>query len=250
MLRWENTVWILKWSQNSTAVIVPIFWKNALTDTQWLGFSFPQERLLHLICNNDHTRTRSHTPHSDIFLHRFVHYVFDLGNGPSLMKGNSDKPLNDNQWHNVVVSRDANNVHTLKIDSRTVTQHSNGARNLDLKGNSRPSSSQWQIRKDDDWQEITIPVSSLVCPLSVVGRWPWRHASSNPSKLDPLPGSRWLLEYVHCTSIGFLCHWGILVFCSGVFLKENKQINKHSCHKIITVFAVNTQSTILLLYFG
>lgn len=69
------------------------------------------------------------------FLHRFVHYVFDLGNGPSLMKGNSDKPLNDNQWHNVVVSRDANNVHTLKIDSRTVTQHSNGARNLDLKGN-------------------------------------------------------------------------------------------------------------------
>lgn len=50
------------------------------------------------------------------------------------MKGNSDKPLNDNQWHNVVVSRDANNVHTLKIDSRTVTQHSNGARNLDLKG--------------------------------------------------------------------------------------------------------------------
>ncbi|KAL4593489.1 neurexin-2-like, partial [Arapaima gigas] len=49
------------------------------------------------------------------------------------MKGNSDKQLNDNQWHNVVVSRDANNVHTLKIDSRTVTQHSNGARNLDLK---------------------------------------------------------------------------------------------------------------------
>ncbi|GAA6108825.1 neurexin 2a isoform X1 [Tachysurus ichikawai] len=65
---------------------------------------------------------------------RYIHYVFDLGNGPSLMKGNSDKPLNDNQWHNVVVSRDDSNVHTLKIDSRTVTQHSNGARNLDLKG--------------------------------------------------------------------------------------------------------------------
>ena len=61
------------------------------------------------------------------------------------MKGNSDKPLNDNQWHNVVVSRDANNVHTLKIDSRTVTQHSNGARNLDLKGNSTLSNSLWQI---------------------------------------------------------------------------------------------------------
>uniref|UniRef100_A0A8C6PI39 Neurexin 2 n=1 Tax=Nothobranchius furzeri TaxID=105023 RepID=A0A8C6PI39_NOTFU len=64
----------------------------------------------------------------------YIHYVFDLGNGPSLMKGNSDKPLNDNQWHNVVISRDSNNVHILKIDSRTVTQHTNGARNLDLKG--------------------------------------------------------------------------------------------------------------------
>ncbi|XP_063043015.1 neurexin-2-like [Engraulis encrasicolus] len=64
----------------------------------------------------------------------YIHYVFNLGNGPSLMKGNSDKQLNDNQWHSVVVSRDASNVHTLKIDSRTVTQHSNGARNLDLKG--------------------------------------------------------------------------------------------------------------------
>ncbi|XP_061754497.1 neurexin-2-like isoform X3 [Nerophis ophidion] len=64
----------------------------------------------------------------------FIHYVFDLGNGPSLMKGNSDKPLNDNQWHNVVISRDNSNVHTLKIDVRTVTQHANGARNLDLKG--------------------------------------------------------------------------------------------------------------------
>lgn len=66
---------------------------------------------------------------------RYIHYVFDLGNGPSLMKGNSDKPLNDNQWHNVLISRDNNNVHILKIDSRTVTQHTNGARNLDLKGN-------------------------------------------------------------------------------------------------------------------
>ncbi|XP_029557325.1 neurexin-2 isoform X9 [Salmo trutta] len=64
----------------------------------------------------------------------YIHYVFDLGNGPSLMKGNSEKPLNDNQWHDVVVSRDNNNMHILKIDSRTVTQHSNGARNLDLKG--------------------------------------------------------------------------------------------------------------------
>ena len=71
---------------------------------------------------------------------RYIHYVFDLGNGPSLMKGYSEKPLNDNQWHSVVISRDETNVHTLKIDSRTVTQHSNGARNLDLKGTELPQS--------------------------------------------------------------------------------------------------------------
>ncbi|XP_056383400.1 neurexin-2-beta isoform X7 [Hyla sarda] len=64
----------------------------------------------------------------------YIHYVFDLGNGPSLMKGNSERPLNDNQWHSVAVSRDPGNAHTLRIDGRTVTQHSTGASNLDLKG--------------------------------------------------------------------------------------------------------------------
>ncbi|XP_069370599.1 neurexin 3b isoform X5 [Paralichthys olivaceus] len=64
----------------------------------------------------------------------FIHYVFDLGNGPSLLKGNSDNPLNDNQWHNVVITRDVANTHTLKVDSKSVTQNVNGAKNLDLKG--------------------------------------------------------------------------------------------------------------------
>uniref|UniRef100_A0A4W6CAS3 Neurexin 3b n=1 Tax=Lates calcarifer TaxID=8187 RepID=A0A4W6CAS3_LATCA len=64
----------------------------------------------------------------------FIHYVFDLGNGPSLLKGNSDNPLNDNQWHNVVIIRDVSNTHTLKVDSKSVTQNVNGAKNLDLKG--------------------------------------------------------------------------------------------------------------------
>ncbi|XP_067097169.1 LOW QUALITY PROTEIN: neurexin-3b-like [Osmerus mordax] len=64
----------------------------------------------------------------------FIHYVFDLGNGPSLLKGNSDNQLNDNQWHNVVITRDATNTHTLKVDSKSVTQNVNGAKNLDLKG--------------------------------------------------------------------------------------------------------------------
>lgn len=65
---------------------------------------------------------------------RFIHYVFDLGNGPSLLKGNSDNPLNDNQWHSVVITRDATNTHTLKVDAKSVTQNVNGAKNLDLKG--------------------------------------------------------------------------------------------------------------------
>ncbi|XP_030201197.1 neurexin 3b isoform X6 [Gadus morhua] len=64
----------------------------------------------------------------------FIHYVFDLGNGPSLLKGNSDNQLNDNQWHNVVITRDATNTHTLKVDTKSVTQNVNGAKNLDLKG--------------------------------------------------------------------------------------------------------------------
>ncbi|XP_067319038.1 neurexin 3 isoform X31 [Anolis sagrei] len=64
----------------------------------------------------------------------YIHYVFDLGNGPNVIKGNSDRPLNDNQWHNVVITRDNSNTHSLKVDTRIVTQVINGAKNLDLKG--------------------------------------------------------------------------------------------------------------------
>ncbi|KAE8586130.1 hypothetical protein XENTR_v10021560 [Xenopus tropicalis] len=64
----------------------------------------------------------------------YIHYVFDLGNGPNVIKGNSERPLNDNQWHNVVITRDNSNTHTLKVDTKAVTQVINGAKNLDLKG--------------------------------------------------------------------------------------------------------------------
>ncbi|KAM9069257.1 neurexin 3 isoform 6-T6 [Sarcophilus harrisii] len=64
----------------------------------------------------------------------YIHYVFDLGNGPNVIKGNSDRPLNDNQWHNVVITRDNSNTHSLKVDTKVVTQVINGAKNLDLKG--------------------------------------------------------------------------------------------------------------------
>ncbi|XP_031696554.1 neurexin-1a isoform X7 [Anarrhichthys ocellatus] len=51
----------------------------------------------------------------------YLHYVSDLGNGAHLIKGNSNKPLNDNHWHNVIISRDTNNLHTVKIDTKVTT---------------------------------------------------------------------------------------------------------------------------------
>ena len=68
---------------------------------------------------------------------RYINYVFDLGNGQNLIKGNSDRPLHDNQWHNVVITRDNSNLHTLKVDAKAVSQVVNGAKNLDLKGNAQ-----------------------------------------------------------------------------------------------------------------
>ncbi|XP_071754084.2 neurexin-1a isoform X19 [Centroberyx gerrardi] len=64
----------------------------------------------------------------------YLHYVSDLGNGAHLIKGNSNKPLNDNHWHNVIISRDTNNLHMVKIDTKITTQTTTGAKNLDLKG--------------------------------------------------------------------------------------------------------------------
>ncbi|XP_067343908.1 neurexin 1a isoform X4 [Channa argus] len=64
----------------------------------------------------------------------YLHYISDLGNGAHLIKGNSNSPLNDNHWHNVHISRDTNNLHTVKIDTKVTTQTTVGAKNLDLKG--------------------------------------------------------------------------------------------------------------------
>ncbi|XP_072312845.1 neurexin 1a isoform X10 [Eucyclogobius newberryi] len=64
----------------------------------------------------------------------YLHYISDLGNGAHLIKGNSNSPLNDNHWHNVHISRDTNNLHVVKIDTKVTTQTTMGAKNLDLKG--------------------------------------------------------------------------------------------------------------------
>ncbi|NWR81218.1 NRX2A protein, partial [Centropus unirufus] len=64
----------------------------------------------------------------------YIHYVFDLGEGPSLMKGNSEAPLHDGRWHEVAVAREGGSVHGLRVDGRPVSQHGQGGHSLDLKG--------------------------------------------------------------------------------------------------------------------
>lgn len=78
--------------------------------------------------------------------HRYIHYVFDLGNGPNLIKGKSNRALNDNQWHNVAISRDNSNTHTLKVDETATSQSINGAKNLDLKGGQNRRMTSFHVR--------------------------------------------------------------------------------------------------------
>ena len=75
----------------------------------------------------------------------YLHYISDLGNGAHLIKGNSNSPLNDNHWHNVHISRDTNNLHTVKIDTKVTTQTTMGAKNLDLKGMKKILSDKYDV---------------------------------------------------------------------------------------------------------
>jgi len=79
-------------------------------------------------------------------LSSYLHYISDLGNGAHLIKGNSNSPLNDNHWHNVHISRDTNNLHTVKIDTKVTTQTTMGAKNLDLKGMCKSTRSDTSVR--------------------------------------------------------------------------------------------------------
>lgn len=80
--------------------------------------------------------------------------MFDLGNGANLIKGSSNKPLNDNQWHNVMISRDTSNLHTVKIDTKITTQITAGARNLDLKSKYWLSHSVQLLYSVHEWQTL------------------------------------------------------------------------------------------------
>lgn len=93
------------------------------------------------------------------YVYSYIHYVFDLGNGPNVIKGNSDRPLNDNQWHNVVITRDNSNTHSLKVDTKMVTQVINGAKNLDLKG---------KFYKNDISPPLSLFQQGLTCKLENV----------------------------------------------------------------------------------
>lgn len=85
--------------------------------------------------------------------------MFDLGNGPNLIKGKSERALNDNQWHNVAITRDNSNTHTLKVDATTTSQSINGAKNLDLKG--------WETSAFLDYpSQVTFPISSPISRLT------------------------------------------------------------------------------------
>uniref|UniRef100_H3CEV5 Neurexin 3a n=1 Tax=Tetraodon nigroviridis TaxID=99883 RepID=H3CEV5_TETNG len=48
----------------------------------------------------------------------YIHYVFDLGNGPHLIKGKSEKALNDNQWHNVAITRDTATLTSFSLTTK------------------------------------------------------------------------------------------------------------------------------------
>ncbi|XP_078674033.1 neurexin-1-like isoform X2 [Branchiostoma floridae x Branchiostoma belcheri] len=63
----------------------------------------------------------------------YLQYAFNLGDGATMMKGKSDM-LNDNEWHEVKITRDENLNHRLTIDDLAVQKTTKGSKNLDLKG--------------------------------------------------------------------------------------------------------------------
>ena len=122
------------------------------------------------------------------FFPRYLHYVFDLGNGANLIKGSSNKPLNDNQWHNVMISRDTSNLHTVKIDTKITTQITAGARNLDLKSKFTLRRSN---RHEPTWSPLTWRILCFgVCVSTVCQEWSefyFQHVINNTTYKLVLP---------------------------------------------------------------
>ncbi|XP_033634372.1 neurexin-1-like isoform X4 [Asterias rubens] len=50
----------------------------------------------------------------------FIYYVFNLGGGAKMLRGNTRERLNDNRWHEVGISHDSRDRQVLKVDARSV----------------------------------------------------------------------------------------------------------------------------------
>lgn len=45
-----------------------------------------------------------------------IHYSFDLGDGPQIIRDNARVHMNDNRWHSVSIRRPGPKTHTLSVD--------------------------------------------------------------------------------------------------------------------------------------
>ncbi|OQV20654.1 Neurexin-1 [Hypsibius exemplaris] len=65
-----------------------------------------------------------------------LHFIFDLGNGPQILRSSQPRPLSDRKWHTVQINRPKRSEYTLSID-KTVYQTATPIRDkskLDLSG--------------------------------------------------------------------------------------------------------------------
>ncbi|XP_070578761.1 neurexin-3-like isoform X4 [Ptychodera flava] len=68
----------------------------------------------------------------------YIHYVFNTGDKTSVMRANTVTRLNNNQWHEVTITRDNRDRQVLKVDDATTkTQPASGPRHIDLTENMR-----------------------------------------------------------------------------------------------------------------
>lgn len=185
---YDEKIQFLKWSHISTCMIVPILWKK----NHWYAIIFLQKQLF---CD-----TRDNAPHRHI--HSHTAYVFSL----DMFTTSLILATGRRWWRATQTSHSMTTSGTMWWCPGTPTTYIR-SRSTHAPLLSTPMEHATWIskvkahcsvldysRKHYHWQEITIAVSSFICTLCAVGRWPWTHANSNPSKLDPLSKPQWLLK--------------------------------------------------------
>ena len=50
-----------------------------------------------------------------------LRFIFDVGNGPEVIRSNLARPINDNQWHTVAIVRPSLTQHILRVDNDSDT---------------------------------------------------------------------------------------------------------------------------------